>query len=106
MSCYHCENASSPEECLQIKVCQPNQLSCETVVRKRDGNIISISKGCKQTESCVNNMFNPINFWTPSECNDEARSHIFYLERLLSPLLTARFLTPDLKPFQNHEKHK
>lgn len=72
MSCYHCENASSPEECLQIKVCQPNQLSCETVVRKRDGNIISISKGCKQTESCVNNMFNPINFWTPSECNDEA----------------------------------
>ena len=48
------------------------QLSCQTTVRKRSGKTISISKGCKQTEACVNNaLTNPVNFWTPPSCSDE-----------------------------------
>ena len=47
------------------------QLSCQTTVRKRSGKTISISKGCKQTEACVNNaLTNPVNFWTPPSCSD------------------------------------
>ena len=48
------------------------QLSCQTTVRKRSGKTISISKGCKQTEACVNNaLTNPVNFWTPPSCTDQ-----------------------------------
>ena len=66
--CYTCENISDPGSCNQLETCPTGVRSCETRVTKVDGQIISVSKGCKEQEKCVNANHNPTNFWTPSLC--------------------------------------
>jgi hypothetical protein len=73
-------------DCQELEVCSEGQLSCETVVRQRGTEIVSVSKGCKQTEACVNSgTKNPVNFWTSPSCNPagdgESVGYFYYFEK-------------------------
>ncbi|CAK8671827.1 unnamed protein product [Clavelina lepadiformis] len=68
--CFSCNRALSNEECQDVIVCSPNELSCQTETRLENGQLY-ISKQCKQTEACANNFIqNPRTAWSPTQCND------------------------------------
>ena len=66
--CYSCENETDPAKCTELETCTNGIRSCETKVTKLYGQIVSVSKGCKDQEKCANSNHNPINYWTPSFC--------------------------------------
>nr|XP_026693868.1 fibrillin-3 isoform X4 [Ciona intestinalis] len=70
IQCYACQNVLSNEECGELVACAVSQDACFTTMRTRD-NVTSITKGCQQTQACINNMVqNNRNMGEgPSQCN-------------------------------------
>ena len=69
--CYACDAVPDPGQCNQLETCPNGVRSCETKVTRVNGDIVSISKGCKKQEDCMNANHNPVNYWTPSSCTSE-----------------------------------
>ena len=69
--CYSVLIESDPSACNQLETCENSIRSCETKVKIKDGEVVSISKGCKPQDECVKSQHNPVNYWTPSSCSTE-----------------------------------
>jgi len=58
LRCYECQSSVSNQDCIRrgkLATCQSNQGSCQNTVRINHGRL-QISKGCKQTQACENNL--------------------------------------------------
>ncbi|CAK8690686.1 unnamed protein product [Clavelina lepadiformis] len=74
IQCYACTNAQSNDDCNRnIVTCQASQGSCQTEIRvfNKSNNLeVLITKGCKQTQACINNeLQNDKLAWPVTQCN-------------------------------------